>query len=529
MAWIAIHQPCPKCGSSDALAIDETGWAKCFANDCKFKVDISTMEIDNTPATPKPLLTGGQYREIKSRGLSVETCQKFGYEIVKQNNQYLFVASYQRNGKVVAQKVRTADKKFWTVGTTQQIELFGQHLWANGGKRLTITEGEPDAMSVSQLQGHKWPVVSISLGASSVVKNMKDNIEFISKFEEVVLMFDNDDAGREAVNKACDVLPVGKVKVATLPLKDANEMLLAGRGEEVIKAIWNAKERTPDDIIDIEDIIDDIKKPIEMGLGWFLDSLTLATYGRRYGEIYCLGAGTGVGKTDFLTQQIAFDVQELNEKVGVIFLESTPAEVGKRIAGKVDQCLYHIPNQYLNTDRLSDTLSNLKGKITFYNAWGQADWSILKNKIRYMVVAKDIKLVYLDHLTALADTADERGSLEKIMKEIAGLANELNCIIHLVSHLATPEGKPHEEGGRVMIRHFKGSRAIGFWSYLMLALERNQQDEDVSQQHTSTLRILKDRYTGQGTGKTFTLRYNQQTGMLSESKGEFRNEGDKKR
>ena len=67
-----------------------------------------------------------------------------------------------------------------------------------------------------------------------------------------------------------------------------------------------------------------------------------------------------------------------------------------------------------------------------------------------------VKHVYLDHLTALADPNRERESLEIITKELALLAQELEIIIHVISHLATPDGKPHEEGGRVMLRHFKG-------------------------------------------------------------------------
>lgn len=102
------------------------------------------------------------------------------------------------------------------------------------------------------------------------------------------------------------------------------------------------------------------------------------------------------------------------------------------------------------------------------------------------------------------------------MKEMAGLAQELGCIIHFISHLATPEGKPHEEGGRVMIRHFKGSRAIGFWSYYMFGLERNQQAEDPEEASTTTFRVLKDRYTGQATGKVIPLGYDQDTGRLYE-------------
>jgi twinkle protein len=114
----------------------------------------------------------------------------------------------------------------------------------------------------------------------------------------------------------------------------------------------------------------------------------------------------------------------------------------------------------------------------------------------------------------MADTADEKGSLEQIMKEIASLANELDLIIHLVSHLSTPDGTPHEEGGRVMIRHFKGSRSIGFWSYYMIGLERDQQADDETERHTTTLRVLKDRYTGQATGQTILLGYDADTGRI---------------
>src|SRR5690606_1755326 len=330
------------------------------------------------------------------------------------------------------------------------------------------------------------------------------------------LMFDMDDPGREAAVKVAELLPPGKAKIASLPLKDANECLVHGKGEEVIRAIWNAREYRPDGIVDIDELIEEIEKPVEMGLPWCFPTLTKYTYGRRPGEIYAIGAGTGVGKTDFLTQQIAFDVTELQERVGVIYLEATPVETGKRIAGKIDGVRYHVPDAGWSLDQLRTTLQSLKGKITFYDNWGSTEWDVIKKKIRFMVVSKGIRLIYLDHLTAMADPSNEKESIETLMKEMAGLANELGCIIHFVSHLSTPEGKPHEEGGRVMIRHFKGSRSIGFWSYLMIGLERNQQAEDELERQTTTLRILKDRYTGQATGKTILLGYDSETGRLFE-------------
>jgi hypothetical protein len=48
----------------------------------------------------------------------------------------------------------------------------------------------------------------------------------------------------------------------------------------------------------------------------------------------------------------------------------------------------------------------------------------------------------------------------------------------------------------VMIRHFKGASAIGFWSHFMFGLERDQQNDDPAMRSVTTFRCLKDRYTG---------------------------------
>lgn len=518
--WIATHLPCEDCGSSDALSISANGWSKCFA--CGKNFPPTDDDEENSTRGPKKvtdksLVPFGEYRALTKRKITEETCKKFGYFIGEQHGKPVQVAPYRSiDGEIVAQKIRTANKDFRTTGNFKKVALFGSHLWGEGGKKLIITEGEIDCLTVSQLQGNKWPVVSLPAGAQAAAGAIKDNLEFVMSFEEVILMFDMDEPGREASQKVAELLPPGKAKIASLPLKDPNECLLEGRGQEVLQAVWNAREYRPDGIVDIDELIEEIEKPVEIGLPWCFPSLTKYTYGRRFGEIYAIGAGTGVGKTDFITQQIAHDVIELGEHVGVIYLESKPTETGKRIAGKVDGVRYHVPDAGWQLDQLKATLQALKGKVTFYDSWGDTEWEVVKLKIRFMVVSKGIKLIYLDHLTAMADTANERESIEQLMKEMAGLANELGCIIHFISHLATPEGKPHEEGGRVMIRHFKGSRAIGFWAFLMIGLERDQQAEDPDDRKTTTLRILKDRYTGQATGKTIALGYDETTGRLFE-------------
>lgn len=520
--WVQTHLPCPSpdCGSSDAFSINDRGWGKCFSCGRNFRVGEEGQggrQVARKIVPDRSLVPFGEYRALTKRKLTEETCRKFGYFVGEFNGKTVQVAPYyNKEGQLVAQKVRFPNKDFVTTGDFKKVSLFGSQLWGSGGKKLVITEGEIDAMTVSQLQGHKWPVVSVPNGAQGAANSIKDNLEWVMSFEEVILMFDMDDPGREAAVKVAELLPPGKAKIASLPLKDANECLVQGKGEEVIRAIWNAREYRPDGIVDIDELIEEIEKPVEMGLPWCFPTLTKYTYGRRPGEIYAVGAGTGVGKTDFLTQQIAFDVTELQERVGVIYLEAKPVETGKRIAGKIDGARYHVPDAGWRLDQLRATLQSLKGKITFYDNWGDTEWDVVKKKIRFMVVSKGIRLIYLDHLTAMADPSNEKESIETLMKEMAGQANELGCIIHFVSHLSTPEGKPHEEGGRVMIRHFKGSRSIGFWSYFMFGLERNQQAEDEEERQTTTFRILKDRYTGQSTGKVILLGYDANTGRLYE-------------
>jgi twinkle protein len=208
----------------------------------------------------------------------------------------------------------------------------------------------------------------------------------------------------------------------------------------------------------------------------------------------------------------------LKKRVGVLYLEQPCADTLRRIAGKHIGRILHVPGECPAAAREAAIRAIAGLPLFMFDHFGAMDWETIKARIRYMVVALGCEHIYLDHLTALAaGTEDEKQALDRIMAELAGQAKALGHKLHFISHLATPEGKPHEEGGRVMIRHFRGSRAIGFWSHFMFGLERNQQAEDEDERSTTTLRCLKDRVTGRGTGKTLGLRYSQETGLLSET------------
>lgn len=530
-------QPCPdqqECGSSDAAAIYSNGWIKCFSCGKNFPDPENPPEGSNGRIQDKPPSNGkyqfvhGTYRDIP-RGIPEDICKKFKYQVGKVPLDYpakpgstlyefrgktVHIENYYEGNELVGQKLRDKDKNFAVIGKVSKV-LWGRHAVAAGGKMLVITEGAIDAMSYAVVRKN-WPVVSIPNGAESAKAAIAANVDFLETFDQVILCFDNDKAGEKAIEDCMGLLSPGKMWVGKLSpeYKDFNEALTSNNVKAILNAVFDAEEVRPDGLVQIEDLFEDALKATEIGLPWYINELTQVTYGRRYGEVYGLGAGTGVGKTDFFTEQIAFDVTELGLHVGVLFLEQQPKETVLRLAGKIGNQRFHVPGAGWTPDQFRAAAEKLRGKVTLYNSFGETEWQQVKTRIRHMAVAEGIKVFYVDHLTAMADTSDEKGSLEQIMKEMAGIANELKLIIHFISHLTTPDGKPHEEGGRVMIRHFKGSRSIGFWSYFMFGMERDQQAEDEDERQTTTFRVLKDRYTGQATGHTILLGYDQKRGRL---------------
>ena len=65
----------------------------------------------------------------------------------------------------------------------------------------------------------------------------------------MVLCFDNDKAGDEAVEQVKDLFSPDKLKICKLPLKDASDMLMANRVKDFTQHWWNAKVYRPDGIV----------------------------------------------------------------------------------------------------------------------------------------------------------------------------------------------------------------------------------------------------------------------------------------
>lgn len=520
---VVAREPCPACGSRDNLARYEDGSAFCFGMGCERYEPPTDGDLQSRPQRRRPLaadLIEGEYRALPKRGIRVETCQKMGYQVGRDSRGPVQIANHVEHGQIAAQKVRTPDKEFYSTGDAGALHLWPMHVWPDTGKRVVVTEGEIDALSVAQEFGLSWPVVSVPKGAAGAEAAIRRDLKWLEGYETVVLWFDNDEAGRSAAAACARLFTPGRCSLAFAPegFKDASDMLQAGKVKELLRCVYDAKPYRPEGVRSLADIRERILAPVEIGFPWPWPSITKETFGRRPGEVYGFGAATGAGKTDLFTQIIAHDVM-LGETCGILYLEQPVGETGKRIAGKIAGKRFHVPDGSWTQDELVATLDKLEaaGKLHFFEAFGANSWEVIGPILRFMTQGLGCTRIFLDHLTALAaEEEDENAALKVIMAKLAGLGQETGAMIHYISHLTTPEGNPHEEGGRVMIRHFRGSRTIGFWSHFMFGLERDQQADDEAERAVTTLRCLKDRNTGNATGKTWGLHYDRATGNLSE-------------
>ena len=529
------HLPHDKCGSSDGLAVyqrpDGSFTGYCFV--CGYFTNNPLNTISKNPPRPAKAVNKNlssiekifelPCNDLKSRGISSHVAQIYGVRVeyseeFGEEKKYYFPVT--KNGVITGFHVRELPKSFFNIGDVSgNIELFGQSTIQQPGKLIIITEGCEDCLAAKQMlleMNKDYRVVSLPNGASW--KAVQNNYEYLNQYKAIILCLDQDEPGRRCAEKIAQLFPIGKVRIASLSEKDANDMLRKGKSKEFLQAIFNSQPHKPDDIICASDIIDDVLKKIEPGLPWPWSSLTQITFGRRRKELYGFGGGTGSGKTEVFKEIISHIVYNEGNPVGCVFLEEAPALTIKAIAGKISGKRYHIPDEEYDVNELRTVVEDIKDKIYIYNHFGQKDWDTIKTKIRYMVAGLGIKDIFLDHLTALvASEMDVNKALEQIMPDLASLVQELDFTLYFISHLATPvTGKPHEEGGRVTVAQFRGSRTIGFWSHFLFGLERDQQAESETDRNVVNLRVLKDRYTGLSTGKVIPLYYNSETGRLHE-------------
>jgi twinkle protein len=227
-----------------------------------------------------------------------------------------------------------------------------------------------------------------------------------------------------------------------------------------------------------------------------------------------------MGKSQMVRELEYHLLQATEDNIGVLALEENVTRTALGIMSVAADCPLHLEED-LDHETIKPffdaTLGT--GRYYLYDHFGSTGIDNLLSRVRYMVKSLDCRWIVLDHLSIVVssqENGDERKAIDEVMTRLRTLVQELGIGMFLVSHLKRAGGTAHEDGGKISLSELRGSQSIAQLSDIVLGLERDQQNPDPIKRNTSTVRVLKNRYSGQ-TGPATYLQYQVKTGRMLET------------
>lgn len=524
--------PCDKCGSSDGVE-DYVDHSHCFVCGDHIKKDkeIEDQEQFDKKATPNDsishhsspvssLLLLLRVGPIADRRISEETCKKYGVGFTENGDQaYPY---YDKNGQLKAYKFRKSEVKgFLSKGDINESVLFGQQLFSPGSsKQITITEGETDALAAYQMQGSRYPVVSVK-SASSAKRDCVSAFEYLNSFEQIVVNFDKDEPhkhpatgethypGQEAAQQVAALFPLGKVRILLLDkAKDACDYLKQGWEKNYIDEWWKAPTFIPDGLKFAKDMWGDVvKKDNYETIPYPWEGLNDLTYGIRLSELVTFTADPKIGKTQILREIVYSALSNTDKGLGLIFLEEPNKHTLLGLMSLSANKPLHLPDvrSEVSDDELMGYFKSCypDDRVVLWDHFGSSHIEKVLDKIRHMA-ALGCKYIVLDHLSIVVSdqNGDERKKLDEIATKLKTLCMELNIAVLTVVH--------QNRKGEI-----RGSMGIEQLSNIVIKLHRNKLDEDEWRRNITEVVVQDNRFCGR-TGPASFLYYESTTGRLSE-------------
>lgn len=545
MAAFIKHTNCEACGSSDGKAIYDDSSSHCFVcqhtvpseefkeqNSKKVSKVKPTKENMEIKPSGKPAITADENAEIKSettpdpkgfRGLDASTCKPFGVRHAFSVETGELIEQYYpttQDGQIVGYKIREVPKNFYSKGRTgADCELFMQFKFNRGGKYILITEGELDALSAYQMLSEynkskgsdfETAVVSPTTGAQSH-KQIAAQYKFFDTFDQIIVCYDNDKAGKEATEKLLTVLPKGKVKIMNMRFKDPNEYLEKDEARAFVSDFYNAKSYVPVGIVGSGEISDSMREEFmtpKIPLPPFMHKLQdMMAGGIPLGRIVNLASASGTGKSTIVDEIVYYMLFNSPHKVGIVTLESTTGQYGNKLLSRHIGVKLELKSNQEALDILASDKTKEKEKELFWTDTGEHRFYLIddrdggvdnvKDAIENLVISCGCKVIVLD------PTHDVIGTLPNEEQESfygwqKGMVKSHNCTFYNVMHTRkTPSGqKSGSAGADLHEEDIQGASSAYKSAACNLMFSRNKESEDAVERNTTTMKATKIRWTG---------------------------------
>lgn len=474
---------------------------KSIINDFNLNIDIIINESDRKPKkTPtkhenynKNILT-----YCEKRNISKDTID---YVRVKENNNCVVFEYRNELGEHLANKYRKTKKsegpKMWFEKGTNVNTLFNMDK-INISDPLLITEGEFDCLSAIE-SGFK-NAVSIPSGVNGTNEWITSNWTFIEQFEEIIIWFDNDEAGIKGAREVFNRLPNSSVKIVRCEVaNDINELLHKYGKLAVLKQIEKASTPVLEGVATL-DMIEDFDvheaETLKTGIEYIDDKLV----GMVFGSLNVLSGRNGSGKSTILNQIYIAEAIAQGYKT---FLFS-----GELIGGNVK---YWLLQTLANEEEFAEytakdghkykkvtiqakekIVNDMKDRFFLYDSDDYRIEAIIE-KMTILAKRYGVRVFVIDNLMTIESSLKDKYEAETdVVKKLKNFAKKYNALVHLVAH---PRKSMNDE---IEKDDVAGSANITNLADYVTTISRAKDDVV---EYDAILKILKNRHTGVNVGK----------------------------
>ena len=517
------HQPCPfvGCGSSDAFSWNTSGYGKCHK--ClrsypskggktlgwaaeKYPLSGVSNMTKETNYMPKAIENTVKGEYVNTRGINTRTMQDYGVLTYGDKQEYVYPS-----GGI---KVRNLDQKaFYAKGGFKGDELFGMNLFTAGcSKMVTITEGELDALSVSQILKGSYTNPVVSLPSATPSKKLWENCkEWLDSFDKIVLSVDTDEAGNALSDRVAKLFPNKVYRVNHAPYKDANDFLKNGKAAEFKSAWWAARKYTPENVMNTSDQFLSLYRdtPEHQYVPTGIEALDDKIMGLMQGHFTVIKAPTGIGKTEVM-RYLEYNMLQRKVPIAAWHLEETKL---RTLLGLVSyECNDNLTRRDLIDEKQADekvvaaieTLTKDELFYQFYLGDGQGTEELI-DQIRFFSQACGCKFVFFEPIQDVVVGTSEEGKesmLADLSIRLSKLAAELNVGIVTIAH-TNENGDP------------KYCKMIGQRASVIIDLSRDKEADSLEERNTTHIRVEKNRPCSEE-GSAGMMRFNTDTFTLRE-------------
>lgn len=296
--------------------------------------------------------------------------------------------------------------------------------------------------------------------------------------------------------------------------KDAAEFIEKGNeGVNLFRTlIENAKRHTPDAIINsFQDIKNALKKKEAAVVSTYpFARLQQALHGLHRGEFILLKGLEKLGKTEICRAIVDQAIRHGDTKVATIFLEESEEETIHGVATYELGTPTNISGVEFSDQEVMDAyekaLNGDETRLYIHTHFATEEDEEIIDNVRFLVTVAGCSLILLDNLTMLTtgrEGEDERLRIDRIIRRLRDLVNELHFCLVLVAHV-NDDGKT------------RGSRLPDKLANTIISIDRNKLAETVAERNVVKFMVEGSRAKGTTMGPAGVAFFDPETFRLRE-------------